>query len=246
MAFLQISFNSIVLGKVGSMYAIMPQEHKEPLKVLWLLHGLSDDNTIWLRRTAIERYVDGRNVAVFMPDGARSFYCDVPGGLRYETHIADELPAIARSMFRLSDRREDNFIAGLSMGGYGAFKLALHHPDRYAAAASFSGVLDVGAFYRDYEKAGVTDILTDFGNADPTDGREDVLALLRDNVKNGVALPRLYQECGTEDFLYNANVKFRDLARSLDVDLTYKERPGSHSWDFWDVCFRSAIDWMGL
>lgn len=228
------------------MYAIMPQEHKEPLKVLWLLHGLSDDNTIWLRRTAMERYVDGRNVAVFMPDGARSFYCDVPGGLRYETHIADELPAITRSMFRLSDRREDNFIAGLSMGGYGAFKMALHHPDRYAAAASFSGVLDVGAFYRDYEKEGVADVLADFGNADPTDGREDVLALLRDNVKNGVALPRLYQECGTEDFLYNANVKFRDLARSLDVDLTYKERPGAHSWDFWDTCFRSAIDWMGL
>lgn len=246
MAFLQINFNSNALGKAAAMYAVMPQEHKEPLKVLWLLHGLSDDNTIWLRRTAIERYADGHNVAVFMPDGARSFYCDVPGGLKYETHIAEELPVIARSMFRLSDRREDNFIAGLSMGGYGAFKLALHHPDRYAAAASFSGVLDVGAFYRDYAKAGVADIMADFGNADPTGGREDVMALLRDGVKNGTPLPRLYQECGTEDFLYGANVKFRDLARSLGVDLEYRERPGAHSWDFWDVCIKKTMDWMGL
>lgn len=246
MAFLQIHFSSEVLGKNGAMFALMPQRHDKPLKTLWLLHGLSDDNTIWLRRTAIERYVDGRNVAVFMPDGARSFYCDVPNGLRYETHIAEELPAIAHSMFRLSDRREDNFIAGLSMGGYGAFKIALRRPDRFAAAASFSGVLDPGAFYRDYEKAGVRDILADFGFADPEGSREDVLELAREAAKRGSPVLRLYQECGTEDFLYGANVKFRDLALSLGLDLTYRERPGAHSWDFWDVCFKNAIDWMGL
>ncbi len=246
MAFLQIGFHSNALGMASSLDAIVPQSQKGPLKVLWLLHGLSDDHTIWQRRTSIERYAEGRNLAVFMPNGARSFYCDIPGGLRYATHIADELPAIAHSMFNLSDRREDTFIAGLSMGGYGAFKLALRHPDRYAAAASFSGVLDIGSFFRMMESDKVADVLGDFGGKNPEGGPEDPRALLAKLVADGARIPRLYQACGTEDFLYADNISFRDFARGLGADLTYEEGPGSHTWLFWDTYIQRAMDWMGL
>ncbi len=246
MAFLQINLFSNALGMAASLDAIVPQSQKGPLKVLWLLHGLSDDHTIWQRRTSIERYVEGHDIAVFMPNGARSFYCDIPGGLRYATHIADELPEIVHSMFHLSDRREDNFIAGLSMGGYGAFKLALRHPDRYAAAASFSGVLDVGAFFKMMEKDMAVDVLGDFGGKNPEGGPEDPRALLSKLVADGTSIPRLYQACGTEDFLYENNVSFRDFARSLGVDLTYEEGPGSHSWLFWDTYIQRALAWMGV
>ena len=246
MAFLQINYHSSSLGMAASLDAIVPQSQTGPLKVLWLLHGLSDDHTIWQRRTSIERYADGRNVAVFMPNGARSFYCDIPGGLRYATNIAEELPALVHSMFHLSERREDTFIAGLSMGGYGAFKLALRHPDRYAAAASFSGVLDVDSFYRMMETEKSADVLGDFGGKNPVGGPEDPRALLSKLVASGTSVPRLYQACGTEDFLYADNLSFRDFARGLGVDLTYEEGPGSHTWLFWDTYIQRAMAWMGL
>src|SRR6476619_7886720 len=104
--------------------------------VLYLLHGLSDDDTIWLRRTSIERYVAALGLAVVMPQVHRSFYTDEAYGNRYWTYLSEELPEIVHGFFRLSRRREDTFVAGLSMGGYGALKWALRDPGRFAAAAS--------------------------------------------------------------------------------------------------------------
>ena len=111
--------------------------------VLYLLHGLSDDDTIWLRRTSIERYVAPLGLAVVMPQVHRSFYTDEAYGGRYWTFLSEELPALVGSLFRVSSRREDTFVAGLSMGGYGALKWALRQPERFAAAASLSGAVHV-------------------------------------------------------------------------------------------------------
>jgi S-formylglutathione hydrolase FrmB len=96
--------------------------------VLYLLHGLSDDDTAWLRRTSIERYVSELGLAVVMPQVHRSFYSDELHGLRYWTFLSDELPQLVDSFFHVSTRREDTFVAGLSMGGYGALKWALRQP----------------------------------------------------------------------------------------------------------------------
>ena len=113
--------------------------------VLYLLHGLSDDDTIWLRRTSIERYVAPLGLAVVMPQVHRSYYTDEAYGGRYWTFLSEELPQLVDTFFRLSTDRRDTFVAGLSMGGYGAIKWALRQPHRFAAAASLSGVLDVAA-----------------------------------------------------------------------------------------------------
>ena len=139
MALIHCDFFSEVLHLSTSVVVILPQpapsqngttgcggSHKHP--TLYLLHGLSDDHTIWQRRTSIERYVSLLDLAVVMPAVHRSFYTDMAHGYRYWTFISEELPALARSFFPLSDAREDNFVAGLSMGGYGAFKLGLTHP----------------------------------------------------------------------------------------------------------------------
>ena len=109
--------------------------------VLYLLHGLSDDDTTWLRRTSIERYVAPLGLAVVMPQVHRSFYTDEAYGGRYWTFLSEELPELVGSLFRVSDRREDTFVAGLSMGGYGALKWALRHPDRFAAAGTADDLL---------------------------------------------------------------------------------------------------------
>ncbi len=143
MALIQCQFYSEVLGLSTSMHVILPQETRSqiglegkqgtgPHPTLYLLHGLSDDDSIWLRRTSIERYVASLGIAVVMPQIHRSFYTNMEQGGAYGTFISEELPTLARSFFPLSAKREDNFVAGLSMGGYGAFKLALQHPERFA------------------------------------------------------------------------------------------------------------------
>ena len=148
MAFLQCNFHSDALGMAASMNVILPQKSRtqigmggaeaaaEGAPVLYLLHGLSDDHTIWMRRTSIERYAATTGLVVVMPSVNRSFYNNTPDGMRFWDYISEELPALLPTFFHVSTRREDTFVAGLSMGGFGAFKLALNHPDRYGVGQS--------------------------------------------------------------------------------------------------------------
>ncbi|MEX0776775.1 MAG: alpha/beta hydrolase family protein [Phycisphaeraceae bacterium] len=266
MALIQCDFFSETLGLCTSINVILPQstvgqigmkgsggaggsggEGRYP--TLYLLHGLSDDHTIWLRRTSIERYVAPLGLAVVMPAGGRSWYADMHGGLKYWTYLSQELPALCRQFFPLSDRREDNFVAGLSMGGYGAFKLALRCPDRFAAAASLSGALDMGEdmgaqvpAIRQTELRYVFGDLSKFAGSD-----NDTMALAQRVAQSNGPRPRLYQCCGTTDFLYQQNLRFRDHARSLGLDLTYKEHAGKgHDWGYWDQTIQDVLAWLPL
>ena len=124
MALIQCDFFSESLGFSTTMNVILPQPARERYRVLYLLHGMSDDHTIWCRRTSIERYVDPLGLAVVMPAVHRGYYTDMAAGYRYWTFISEELPALARSFFPLSHKREDTFVAGLSMGGALALRLA--------------------------------------------------------------------------------------------------------------------------
>ena len=136
LALLHVDFFSQALGFGTNMDVILPQRTRgqigmegeadqRPYQTLYLLHGMSDDHTAWQRRTSIERYVAPLGLAVVMPAVQFSWYTDLPSGSRYWAYIHEELPAICREFFPLSDRREDTFVAGLSMGGYGAMKIAL-------------------------------------------------------------------------------------------------------------------------
>ncbi|HOB19184.1 MAG TPA: alpha/beta hydrolase family protein [Candidatus Atribacteria bacterium] len=253
MAFIQCDFFSEVLGLSCSMNVILPQDpraRQEPgssngrYKTLWLLHGLSDDHTIWMRRTSIERYADAKGLAVVMPAVNRSFYTDMARGLKYFTFVSEELPRIARSFFPLSDRREDNFVAGLSMGGYGAFKLALSFPDRYAAGASLSGAVDIAEVVSRLDNGEMANI---FGDTSKVKGTEHDLFYLAEKVAASKGpKPRLYQCCGTEDFLYASNIKFRDFVSRLDLDYTYEEGPGVHEWGYWDKMIQRVLDWLNV
>jgi S-formylglutathione hydrolase FrmB len=258
MALIHCDFFSDVLGLSCSMCAILPQETQSRIGMdsrsardrhptLWLLHGLSDDHTIWQRRTSIERYVAPLGLAVVMPAVDRSFYTDMARGHRYWTYVSEELPALARSFFPLSDRREDNLVAGLSMGGYGAFKLALRHPDRYAAAASLSGALDVASLAARAEGERRLEHENVFGNLDELTGSDnDLFALAERMAQADGPRPKLYQCCGTDDGLLEQNQKFCDHARRLGLDLTYEEGHGGHEWAFWDRWIRRVLDWLPL
>jgi putative tributyrin esterase len=182
-----------------------------------------------------------------MPQVHRSFYTDMASGNRYWTFISEEVPALARAMFPLSAARADNFVAGLSMGGYGAFKLALSHPDRFAAAASLSGALHMARAVAISQPDPVwqADLKLIFGPARRVAGSpNDLFHLAKGAAAAGGPLPKLYQWCGTEDFLYADNVAFRDHAQSLSLPLTYEEGPGDHSWPHWDRQIQRVLAWL--
>jgi len=250
-AFIQCSFESRVLDIAAGMNVVLPQRdgHADgrPFPSLFLLHGLSEDHTIWSRRTSIERYAEDRGIAVVMPAGGRGWYVDNADGPAWGTFVADEVPAAARAFFPLSHRREDTFIAGLSMGGYGAFRIALSHPDRFAAAGSFSGALDMAGRPANSDPDWRAEFSRVFGDLEALPGStNDLFELVRRLDPVDRRRLRLYQCCGTEDFLHDANVLFRDHARSLGLDLTYEEGPGSHEWGYWDVAVQRFLDWLGL
>jgi S-formylglutathione hydrolase FrmB len=253
----ELNFFSETLGLGSTMYVLLPRgtlaemnNRRAPkYRTLYLLHGHSDDHSAWQRYTSIERYAEGLNLAVVMPAVHLSFYNDMAHGGKYWQFISEEVPTLVRDLFPLSSKREDNFVAGLSMGGYGAFKLALTYPEHFAAAASLSGAVDIREVVRvkkeDPEnKAWLVEMRTVFGDLSKVPGsKHDLFALAKKAAKNSVR-PRLYQCCGTEDDLYPDNIRFRDAIRKLPLDLTYEEGPGEHNWAYWDKMIQRVLTWM--
>ena len=255
MALVYCHFFSQVLGQMGALSVLLPEpgpaggDTGESVRypTLYLLHGLSDDHTVWLRRTSLERYLEGRRLAVVLPAAGRSFYTDALRGQRYWSFVSEELPRLARHLFPLSARREENFAAGLSMGGYGAFKLALAHPERFAAAASLSGALDVARLVEEEQAAGTSELQDIFGPAERlAHSPDNLFHLAAQLVRRPGPRPALYQWCGTGDFLHADNVRFRDRAAALGLALTSEEGPGGHDWACWDAQIRRVLDWLPL
>lgn len=259
MALAHVDFFSNVLGMCVQMDVILPQrttgqigmegKGSDCYPTLYLLHGMSDDHTIWQRRTSIERYVSDLGLAVVMPCTHLAWYTDTQYGYRYWEYISHELPEICRSFFNgMSHRREDTFAAGLSMGGYGAFKLGLRASETFSAVASLSGGLDPFSTVSsgmDSSRAALWKGI--FGKAEDIPGSENDLFALAEKLKaSGKPLPKMYQWCGTEDFLYQSNLKMRDHLLSLGYDLTYTESPGDHQWKYWDEKIQDVLKWLPL
>lgn len=250
MAFMECFIRSSVLGKACNINVLMPQHYetdgitpgkRQEYKVLYLLHGLSDDYSSWMRRTSIERYMGNLPVVVVMPDAGRSFYTDMKHGLKYWTFISEELPLLIQQMFPVSTKREDTFVAGFSMGGYGALKLALNHPERFAGAGAMSSVTDIAAKFGDPRYAGwqFEDI---FGSPEllAADGNDLFSAL--DKAVQAPQKPRIIQICGTEDYLWQDNLKLKGAFEKNNYpDYVFESHPGVHSWDFWDVYIQDIL-----
>lgn len=248
MALIQCDFHSEALQCCMSMNVILPQpsgvlETDEPVAekrypTLYLLHGLSDDHTIWTRHTSIERYVSGLGIAVVMPAVGRSWYTDMEYGHDYFTFVSRELPRVAQSMFPLSRAREDNYIAGLSMGGYGALKTALHYPEKFCAAASLSGAVDILERLSDFKK----DFPAIFGERPVKGSGDDLFHLAEELAESDAPNPLIYMNCGTEDHLIESNRRFRDHCDRVTLDVMYEENSGMHEWSYWDEHIQRVLE----
>ncbi len=246
MALLQCTFLSDTLGLMTEITVVLPESPVPDTPCLYLLHGLSDDHSVWHRRTSVERYATESGIAVIMPSCGRSFYANMTGGGNYWTYISEELPKRVKAFFPITKDREQTFVAGNSMGGYGAFKLALRFPDRYAAAASLSGVLDLARWVKTQPNRFNPDLEYIFGpHADITGSGDDLMACAAELHRNDLhPKPRLYQWCGTQDFLYSDNVRFREHAHSTGLNLTYEESSGGHDWGLWDRRICQVLQWF--
>ena len=236
MAFLELKYHSDALGMGVSVNVVLPEKAKTLIgmtadgaasptyKTLYLLHGLSDDHSIWMRRTSIERYAADYGIAVVMPSVARSWYTDTAYGMKYLTFVSRELPAVCQSYFRgMSTRREDNLVAGLSMGGYGAIKVALTRPDLFGYCASFSGALDVAhmwdpRLWREGRYIFGCD-LEGFSDLEGT--QHDLFALCTRAKEEDTPFPALYLWCGERDSLLGDNRKFHAHLDALGGEHKY-------------------------
>jgi S-formylglutathione hydrolase FrmB len=229
---------TIILPDPGKMGNAPVRERK----LLYLLHGLSDDGSAWQRFTSIETIAAAYGIVVVMPSVGRSFYTDQPNGQRYFSYLTEELPHYLSDVFALSPTRENTLIAGNSMGGYGAFKAAFAHPERFGSAASFSGVLSL-EFLRAFPDDPRRDEFTLlFGHLDKLAGSEyDPAVWFQKAAQSPARLPRLYMSCGRQEDLYPLNRLVYSGFQKLGIPVEYYEEDARHDWFFWDGQIRRFL-----
>lgn len=263
MAFATMNFFSRSLNRTATFNIIIPTDklsrqkplNNGPKKTLYLLHGILGNYMDWSLGTRIQALANARNLCVVMPSGDNRFYCDSAlSGDLYGQFISQELVGFTRDTFRLSARREDTYIGGLSMGGYGAIVNALRHPEVFSQVVALSSALIKDRILSSVDEAGHdfftrAQYQTMFGLKrieDFVDSDCDYDALARRCAQAGERRPRFYMACGTEDGLIAANRAYRDELLSLGYDVTWVETPGTHSWPFWDAQIERALSWLPL
>lgn len=238
MALLRVQFFGDSISKQTNMTVILPKDAEAggPYPVLYLLHGLSDDDTIWARRTSIERYVAGMPLIVVMPDTARGFYTDAVRGPAYESHIMRDVVGFTERFFPAIPERRGRCIGGLSMGGYGSMKLALKYPDRFCSVVAHSSAFDVRARVTSPEHSEEFALI--FGE-EPAGGDNDLFHLAAQTARG--KLPAIRFDCGTGDGLLEENRAFHKHLTELGIPHQYEEFPGEHNWAYWDVHIQEAL-----
>ena len=237
MAFGEFHFYSPALGKATACNVIVPEiaGRNGPFPVLYLLHGLTDDHSIWQRRTSLERYVAALPLIVVMPDGGRGWYSDAAQGFAYEKAIVEDAIGFVDRTFNTISQKSGRAIGGLSMGGYGAIKLALKFPDLFVAANGHSGAYGFGhAQWRNDEPEFQRII-----GPEPVGGPHDLWKIAE--VADANQTPALRIDCGTGDFLIEQNREFHRHLETLGIAHQYEEFPGAHDWAYWDRHVQSAL-----
>src|SRR5688572_13785807 len=243
----QIELKSALLARPINYRILYPVEYQREGKqekrfpVLYLLHGLTGQSSNWIDRTGIALYATQYDLFIVMVEGGNGWYTDsatIPND-KYESYILRELIPDVEKRFRVSQERGGRAVAGLSMGGYGAFKFGLKYPEMFALVASMSGALDVASWTeKELTTAGVIrdSVMHTFGPANsPTRGDNDILKLVREVPAGRIsALPFFYLDCGTDDFLFKNSRDFAGLLVERKIPHEYRQLPGSHNWPYWD------------
>lgn len=244
MASITLSFHSEALERTVPLRALVPLEDapRVPMPAMYLLHGLYGSEQDWFQYTRVMLWARAKGLAVFCPAGENGFYVNqADTGEAYMRYVGEELPAFTRRLFPLSSQREDTFIAGLSMGGYGALNAGLTYPETFGKVAALSAALrpwkrmdkpQGGCVQRPAYARAL------FGqDTEPW----DTLTLAR---QCGARAPELWLSCGAQDDLLEENIALVDGLRQAGIPAYFDQPPGAHNWDFWDREIQRVIDWL--
>ena len=270
MSILTYNFESEYLKNNQAVTVILPDKPRRQTpaqfyrngrkyKVLWLLHGTYGDHTDWVRKTNIEMYATERNLVVVMPSALNSNYSNWPGfmmGYDMYSYFTEELMPLVYGWLPVSDKREDNFIAGLSMGGRGTIKFAVNHPEKFAAAAVLSAApVDLDKMTPGNPNGILNSTsprnLASFANAGGLEAfknsEENVWDII-DRLAPTGTLPRLMFACGTNDeLIYQNFLAFREHCKEIGLEAHWFIKEGyRHEWRFWDLAIQEALDFFGL
>ena len=254
MALMQITYQSQALQRNVPLQVILPVDNwtqdgkflpEKKFKTLYLLHGYLGNCSSWVSNTRIQRWAEEHDLAVVMPSGDNSFFVDRPAtGNCYGQFIGEELVEMTRRMFPLSRKREDTFLGGLSMGGFGAIRNGLKYRDTFGAVISFSGALALFDSTPTEENLAFAEGL--FGDVEKAKESDKNPIWLTKQLAGKKDLPKIYICCGTEDPLLPCSRGYRDLLKACGIACTYEEGPGGHDWDFWDTYIKKVIEWLPL
>lgn len=246
MAFIECQVRSNELDMNISVNVLYPEhilDHNK-VKVLYLLHGYTGHYMDWMRQTAIERYASKYQICVVMPSVHNSYYTNNTCGVNYFNFVAEELPQMIEHMFHVSHKKEDRFVCGLSMGGYGALKVGLTYPNKYQKIASLSGAIDVDRLIKINENNDKLSLFKLAFGTKPIKGTDnDVYHLIDKAIKND-HMPELYLACGKDDFLYEDHLRLKAYLSEKNVPYVHKETSGGHEWRLWDLYIQDVLAWM--
>ena len=266
MATFTVNFVSQSLGRTVPVNVILPtdkmyfpgmpkREEGKPFKTLYLLHGVLGNYTDWLHGTRVQRWAEENDLAVVMPSGDNAFYVDQPWNCNYYSRfIGEELVNFTRKSFPLSHKREDTYIGGLSMGGYGALHNGLKYHRTFGCIAALSSALVVNDAL--LERTDDAFIFIESRSYAQSCFGQDLEAALKTDVNPKVLVdrliaekvdfPKIYMACGADDSLLGANEDFVEYLKERKVDVKFEVAPGAHEWDFWDSQIKKVMDWLPL
>lgn len=218
---------------------IVPQ----PYKTLYLLHGLYGSDDIFLANTSIQKFAEDNGIAIVIPCGENSFYVDNPKAhTYYGEYVGQELLDITRNIFPLSHEREDTYIAGFSMGGYGAIRNGLKYSQNFSKIGMISSALitdDIVNYVSDDNVLRSRDFYESiFGDLDEIKNSDKDPKYLIENSKN---IPEIFMACGENDFLIEKNIDFYKFLKSKNIDVNFIQAPGEHTWEFCDKYIKEFI-----
>ncbi len=245
---------NVIMPTDKMVFPGMPEPGNQPKKVLILLHGILGNFTDWVTGTRVQAFAEQHDLCVVMPSGENKFYCNSEvSGDRYGDFIAKDLVDFVRKTFNVSQKREDTFIAGLSMGGFGAIVNGLRHPEVFSCICPLSAALIKQGIINAVDEPGhgfytKTQYCAMFGLKDVSDfeGSENDYDALAEKVASDPNKPKIYMCCGQQDGLIEPNRAFRDKLKELGYDVTWEEGPGGHEWDFWGRYIERIINWLPL
>ena len=219
----------------------------KPYRTLYLLHGLYGSDDIFLANTSIQKFAEDNGIAIVIPCGENSFYIDNPKAhAYYGEYVGQELLDITRNIFPLSHRREDTFIAGFSMGGYGAVRNGLKYHENFSKIGMISAALitdDIVNYTEDGNVLRSRDFYESiFGDLDELKGSDMDPKALIERCPN---VPDIYMACGEDDFLFEKNSDFHEFLKDMDIDVDFVKASGEHTWEFSEKYIKEFIKTLG-